>query len=106
MSTRAEIERKIAKNREEATALAAELLALPKYTPVQELAIELHNSQCTHNHTDGCGWFYEFNKKDHMWTGSEHTRWLGKARKIQHICSAHNVGTNTALTIINSLKGL
>jgi hypothetical protein len=106
MSTRADIERKIVQNREEAIALAAELLALPKYTPEQELAIQLHDSQCIHNHTDGCGWFYEFSNKKELWDGRDHQHWLGKARRLSAICSAHNVGVDDALTIINSLKGL
>lgn len=30
-----------------------------KLTPAHALAEELHAKLCRHNHTDGCGWFYD-----------------------------------------------
>src|SRR5574343_238304 len=28
------------------------------FTPIEIAAIYLHHEFCTHNHTDGCGWYY------------------------------------------------
>lgn len=43
-----------------------------------ELAEFLHTELCNHNHTDGCGWFYEGND----WEGYAHKKYLEKANKI------------------------
>lgn len=51
-------------------------------TDVQQLAIQLHKSQCGWNHDDGCGWYYEMENGVHNWQGSEHTSWLGRAKKL------------------------
>lgn len=66
------------------------------------LAINLHAKFCRHNHTDGCGWYYEIDKETttllenkvdstksiitiieiHNWEGSEHKEWLKKASEV------------------------
>lgn len=51
-------------------------------SPVGKFADQLHGKMCTWNHTDGCGWFYEFVGKEHDWSGNTHARYLTKAKNI------------------------
>lgn len=56
-----------------------------KLTPTQEFAIVLHSKRCRHNHTDGCGWYYEMKDGVHLWNGgpySAHKEYYDKAVKI------------------------
>jgi hypothetical protein len=46
-----------------------------------KMAIYLHSNFCHHNHTDACGWEYEFNAKGHDWTGYSHKHYLQEAAK-------------------------
>lgn len=65
------------KNDEKRKALRAEYICtLPKN---QQLAIWLHGELCKHNHTDGCGWFYEVKGLIDDWSGHEHKMYLQKA---------------------------
>lgn len=47
---------------------------------IKEFAAKLHDQECRHNHTDGCGWWYE--TKDDRWSGWAHASWLKKANSI------------------------
>lgn len=49
----------IASARAQLETLEAEWKALNSLTPLERLATMLHDSTCTWNHTDGCGWWYE-----------------------------------------------
>ena len=66
-------------------------------------AIEMHEAMCTHNHTDGCGWFYEVSNGVHDW-GGEHARWLGKAAKIQAFCQTNSMATEKAIELFKFMK--
>jgi hypothetical protein len=48
-------------------------------TNEQKIALMLHSQFCGFNHTDGCGWYYEYKdgSKDN-WDGHAHRRWLDK----------------------------
>ncbi len=50
------------------------LMSMP---PEIRLATFLHVKLCTHNHMDGCGWFYE-----NDWESGEKLRWLRKSTKL------------------------
>jgi len=52
----------------------------------RRLAVYYHDTRCTNNHTDMCGWMYEFTKNEddvyeHDWTGWTHARYLEQAPK-------------------------
>lgn len=57
-------------------------------TIVHRLAIVMHDKNCSWNHTDGCGWFYEYSKGEHKWDGHAHKEWLSKARKAKLACDS------------------
>lgn len=46
----------------------------------------IHSIQCTWNHTDGCGWYYEkdYNKDDvaKMWAQPTHMSYMRKAKNL------------------------
>lgn len=67
--------------------LASAKKAMSMLTPEQRIAVRLHDLTCRWNHTDGCGWFYEFNNKQHDWNGSAHKAALEKARKLLIRCA-------------------
>lgn len=50
-------------------------------TPAQQLATALHKRQCRHNHTDGCGWYYE-KWTDRQGKYSSKRHWVEKAEKL------------------------
>jgi hypothetical protein len=68
-----------------------EVIKIEKHYPngleeLKELAIYLHSNFCHYNHTDGCGWEYEYSKDgngktQHNWTGYSHKDYLEKAAK-------------------------
>lgn len=95
----AELEKEIAKLKE----IDRQFAALP---PEHQLAITLHKTLCYHNHTDGCGWEYEYlpNKGGADWNGNAHQRWLLKARKIQAFCKCNSIGVDKAIDLISVIK--
>lgn len=67
--------------------LVEEESKLAKLTPEQRVAEQLHGMLCTWNHTDGCGWFYEFTDGRSNWDGSAHGTYLKHAQKLIHQCN-------------------
>ena len=61
-----------------------------------EIAELLHDKCCHHNHTDGCGWFYEWDD----WSGTSHESYLKKARKLLKACQQGEVHVITLKEII------
>ena len=53
--------------------------ALAELSPLERLAVRYHDIHCIWNHTDGCGWFYEFKNKKHDWSGHAHGEYRRKA---------------------------
>jgi hypothetical protein len=53
---------------------------------------------CRHNHTDGCGWFYETGATG--WRGREHQNWLEKAGKFAKYCEINELELSTAIDVI------
>ena len=51
-------------------------------SPEAKLAVALHDIQCHWNHTDQCGWFYEFENNEPDWDRDAHATYLDKARKV------------------------
>lgn len=75
--------RKIQKLRAElAEAEAVKLAWDDKPDDEYKMAELLHERFCGWNHTDGCGWFYEFADGRPNWSGYAHSDWLGKAREF------------------------
>lgn len=74
-------------------------------SPLQELAILLHDKLCRWNHTDGCGWYYQIsNENGHDWCGYEHGRYLTKARNISKLCAKHDIKIETVLEFYDELE--
>lgn len=72
-------------------------------SPTHNLAIEMHEALCVHNHTEGCGWHYEIKNGVHSW-GGDHARWLGKAAKIQAFCQTNQLDTSKAIELFKFMK--
>lgn len=70
--------------------------------PVRELAEALHNAQCHHNHTDMCGWFYEFDKKVPNWDGYAHAEYLKKAKAL--VAKLPDFSVEQILDVARALK--
>ena len=76
-------------------------------TPDQLLAKRLHELQCTWNHTDGCGWYYEQkNGVDEWISGSTHDGWVKKAIRFRGYCKQHSMSTSQALAVLAFSKDL
>jgi uncharacterized Fe-S cluster-containing MiaB family protein len=92
------------KTRQELDALLVEKKKLEAMPQDYALAIFLHDLLCTWNHTDGCGWFYEFIDKEHNWSGHTHGRYLGQARKVIHECKKRNIQVEAAIEFYNIIR--
>lgn len=93
------IEKQIAKQTKELADLQAQLEVEIAKAPDKALAESLHEMTCRLNHTDGCGWFYEFKNKEADWEGYSHKEYLAKARKLITCCNKANITTATAIEI-------
>lgn len=79
-----------------------------RLTPEQKLAVVMHEVMCHHNHTDGCGWYYETKNRQHRWEGKggAHDRWLGRAIKLSAFCRGEHIAPSHALEIFKFMKSL
>jgi hypothetical protein len=98
-----EIEEEIKKRTRELADLEQQL-TLAKLEPRYQLAKTLHSIFCTHNHTDGCGWFYEMKNKQDDWLAHTHGEYLQKALKFTHACQAEGIAADTALKVFKLAK--
>lgn len=76
--------------------LKAEKNEVISKTEAGRLAVLLHKKFCNHNHTDACGWEYEFIGKTHDWSGYAHNDYLNRAEKLLKM----NVDPATAIKIM------
>lgn len=99
----------IARLRKEADALENADKAFSELPEDQQLAITLHNMLCRQNHTDGCGWEYEYIEKPKGWTGPSapdwngwtHKRYLEKAQVMQACCKKNHIPVDVAIEVLN-----
>lgn len=98
---KAELEKLIKEEKEAAEKAQAEL---DNNDPLKQLAIQLHNSLCRYNHTDGCGWYYEVSNERHNWNGCSHENWLNKAREVSTKLDEVGVSKEQAFEVIKILK--
>ena len=100
------IEEQIKQHEQGLKDLQAQLVDAKLESPDHQLATELHGMLCTWNHTDGCGWFYEFSNKKDNWAGDSHGRYLKKAQTLIHKCEQEGVQVELALGLYKMIKGL
>lgn len=100
------IEEQIKQHEQGLKDLQAQLVEAKLENPDKQLATELHGMLCTWNHTDGCGWFYEFNNKKDNWAGHDHGKYLKKAQKLIHRCEQEGVAVEQALGLYKMIKGI
>lgn len=99
----------IAKLRAEADALEAADKEFAELPEEYRLAITLHSMLCHYNHTDGCGWEYEYLQKPKGWIGKAaadwnghaHSKYLTKARKVMSCCHRSNISVDVAIEVMN-----
>lgn len=104
----------IARLRAEADALEAADKAFNELPEDQRLAITLHTLLCRWNHTDGCGWEYEYLQKPSGWEGPSapdwngyaHSRYLLKAQTVLKCCQRHKISANDAIEILKIAQEL
>ena len=80
--TRVEVAAAIEEKKRELAELITIHANMPELSEAEELAVALHKKQCRWNHTDGCGWYYEYNKGSHDWNGYSHKEYLTKAHNM------------------------
>lgn len=105
-STIHSIEEKIKKHQQDLKDLQDQLVEAKLESPDKQLATELHSMLCTWNHTDGCGWYYEFDNKKDNWTGHAHAEYLKKSQVLIHECNKEGVSVQKALSLFKTIKGI
>lgn len=73
----------INKAKEELEKLQAEYDELVNLSPECIIADYIHDKMCHHNHTDGCGWYYE----DWKNPGHAHKLYIAKAQQLMRAVS-------------------
>lgn len=103
-----ENEIKIAELQKQINALKLEDAALKAMMgPEHKIAVQLHDTLCHHNHSDGCGWFYEVSDGIHNWYGSTHERYLTKARVLHNFCNTRHITADTVVELLRiTRKGI
>ena len=104
MSTVTEIAAEIARRKQELAELETQLEVAKTEPEDIQLARKLHDMLCEWNHTDGCGWYYEFRDKKENWEGHAHSTYLGKARRLMHRCKEKAIGTQFAIEVFKMVK--
>jgi hypothetical protein len=104
--TISKIEEQISSHEQELVRLKLELEAAKLESPDHQLAKELHGMLCTWNHTDGCGWYYEFKDKQDDWNGHAHGQYLTRARMLIHKCEQEGTTVEKALAMYKLIKGI
>lgn len=82
------------KIKQELDKLKDEKKRFDRLKPQYRLADHIHSKMCRHNHTDGCGWFYE--SWDNI--GSSRMSYLRRANKI-----LEHVDMENAMKVITNL---
>lgn len=82
MATIKNIESEIEKLQARLAELKKEEAAFNAMGPIEQLAVDLHDTFCDWNHTDGCSWEYEYKNGAHDWSGNAHTYYRLKAARI------------------------
>lgn len=100
------IEEQIKKHQQELKDLEHQLKDAKLESPDKQLATELHSMTCTWNHTDGCGWFYEFDNKKDNWLGHAHSKYLKQAQLLIHKCEQEGTTVEQVIAHYKLVKGL
>jgi hypothetical protein len=104
MHTVSDLELEIARHKREVEELERKLEVLRQESSTHVLAREFHSILCTHNHTDGCSWFYETKQGMDDWTGYAHDEYLKKAILLYCWCYDHGVSTTNALNLLKLFR--
>jgi hypothetical protein len=103
--TIASVQKLIQEREAELAQLKTQLDHLKTEAPEFQLARELHSVACTHNHTDGCSWFYEIHKGIDNWHEYAHSEWLKRSRFINNICQKEKIPPSKAIEIYKLIRG-
>lgn len=96
-NTVSDLQKQVTQKQEELAQLEKQLQQLESEPVDIQLARELHQINCTWNHTDGCGWFYEPETGKDAWTGYAHGKYLAAARKLIVACQHQNITVEQAI---------
>ena len=77
-----------------------ELYRNKELTPVQQLAVGLHDTLCKYNHIDGCSWHYEITDNVHNWDRREHRSELKKAEVLTEYLENNDITHEDVFTIL------
>ena len=100
------VEARIAQVKQELGELENQLATYQAETNECRLARELHDLSCRHNHTDGCGWFYEIGQDQVAdWTEFAHREYLKMAQTLLRVCEDLNITPEAAIDIFKIIRG-
>lgn len=71
---------------------------------LKDLADRLHSLDCGLNHTDYCGWFYDFQAKD-PWERFSHKEYLKKIVKCPEIYKNYIEAKEVLLSKLKEMDG-
>lgn len=76
--------------------------------PLRALAARAHALLCQYNHTDGCGWGYEGEDGDAIWSQQNrygaHARWLKSTENVLKECHLTLEQLDELLTALDTVR--
>ncbi len=96
-----QLQREIREKEEELSKIKVELALVKELLPHERIAVELHETLCRHNHTDGCSWHNEVKKGVHNWDGNEHKSWIKKGIRLNDFIAVNNITEEQLFEIVN-----
>jgi len=77
-----------------------------EFTAVHKLTTLMHNTTCTRNHTDECGWNYEIKRDEdgesHNWSFPCHEAWLSTAMRALNTSDSYLKNVNREIEFASS----
>lgn len=101
----ADIDAEIREAEAKVTDLKLRKTRLMQQSPYERVASKLHSMFCRHDHTEGCGWFYEINKEVDDWTRGTHEDYLKKAHRLcSQAQNSANLNANQVLGFLDTIE--
>ena len=101
-----ELIEEIAGKQRELKKIEDELIKLEALKPHERIAVGLHDILCRHNHTDGCGWYYEVKDGVHEWNKTTHKDWLKKGVRVDDFINDNDITEDQLFDLVNLTNAL
>lgn len=72
---------------------------------IRGIAEAMHATMCRGNHTDQCGWYYEFSYPTPTWDAWAHDRWYRRAFEVASALDP-DIPPGVIVMVLQAVKGV